>query len=213
MSVSNTTLPVPGPSPLPHAGPAGRPVTRPRRGRLFGLFWRARRGVAAVEFALLLPVLMLLSLGCVELAQYVVLHQKLQRSATTVADLMTRDAAWTAAEIDDMFAAVAHVATPFDIRNSGVVIMTGLTGRPDGNIDISWQRSGAGTLSAGSEIGSAGQVISPPSGLTILPTQTVVAAEVKFDYDPIFLDMLDQSEPIYYRIYFRPRRGGLSTLN
>ncbi|NBC96331.1 MAG: hypothetical protein GVY27_08260 [Deinococcus-Thermus bacterium] len=78
MSVSNTTLPMPGPSRLPHAGPAGRPVTRPRRGRLLGLFWRARRGVAAVEFALLLPVLMLLSLGCVELAQYVVLHQKLQ---------------------------------------------------------------------------------------------------------------------------------------
>jgi len=209
MSASNTTLP----EARPPTRPSARPPTRPLRGPLLRLFWRARRGVAAVEFALILPVLMLLSLGCVELAQYVVLNQKLQRSATTVADLMTRDAAWTAAEIDDMFAAVAHVATPFDMRNSGVVIMTGLTGRPDGNVDISWQRTGAGTLSAGSELGSAGQVIAPPGGLTIPAAQTVVAAEVKFDYDPIFLEMLDRAEPIYYRIYFRPRRGGLSTLN
>lgn len=190
------------------------PLARRRLARsLPARLGRDRRGIAAVEFALVLPVLMILVLGCVEVAQYVLLHQKLQRSATTVADLMTRDASWSAAEIDDMFAAVAHVATPFDMAGSGVVIMTGLTGRSDGNVNVSWQRSGAGSLVAGSEIGSPGQVITAPSGLTIPETETVVAAEVKFDYDPLFLDMLDRAEPLYYRIYFRPRRGGLSSLD
>ena len=81
---------------------------RHRRTRLPALagarrFGRDRRGVVAVEFALMMPVLLLLLLGCIEVAQYVLLHQKLQRSATTMADLMTRNTSWEAAEIADMF--------------------------------------------------------------------------------------------------------------
>lgn len=194
-----------------------RSCGRHRRLRLPALasarrFRRDRRGVVAVEFALMMPVFLLLLLGCVEVAQYVLLHQKMQRSATTVADLMTRNSGWEAAEIADMFEAVAHVATPFDMTERGVVIMSGLTGRPDGNAQIGWQRKGAGGLAAGSEIGSQGAVIVPPDGLVIPTGQTVIVAEVKFDYDPVFLPLLERAEPIYYRIYFRPRRGGLASL-
>lgn len=185
----------------------------PRHRRATVRLSRDRRGAAAVEFALMMPMLLILVLGCVEIAQYVLLHQKLQRSATTVADLMTRNATWEAADVADMFEAVAHVATPFDMAANGVVIMTGMTGRPDGNIELGWQRRGAGALSAGSAIGGQGAVIAPPDGLTLAAGQTVVAAEVHFDYDPIFLSMLDRAEPLYYRIYFRPRRGGLASLD
>lgn len=194
-----------------------RSLGRHRRTRLPALagarrFGRDHRGVVAVEFALMMPVLLLLLLGCIEVAQYVLLHQKLQRSATTVADLMTRNTSWEAAEVADMFEAVAHVATPFDMTERGVVIMTGLTGRPDGNVELGWQRRGAGGLAVGSEIGSQGAVIAPPDGLILAAGQTVVAAEVKFDYDPVFLPLLERAEPLYYRIYFRPRRGGLASL-
>ncbi len=47
-------------------------------------------GNVAVEFALALPVLMLLMLGSAEMARFVILHQKVDRVATTTSDLVAR---------------------------------------------------------------------------------------------------------------------------
>ncbi|MEQ8965140.1 MAG: pilus assembly protein [Azospirillaceae bacterium] len=173
---------------------------------------RDRRGAIIVELAYALPVFTLLVLGCVELSRYVLLHQKLQRTTVTVADLMTRHASWTEDEITDMFFAVSHVATPFDMATRGIVILSGLTTDSDGDVIVAWQRSGAGGLAAASEIGSAGQQISPPDGLVINDGEVVVVAEVKYDFDPLLVPMLDSEEPLYNRVFFRPRRGGLDTL-
>jgi len=178
-----------------------------------GRLVRDRGGAIIVELAYALPVFTLLVLGCVELSRYVLLHQKLQRTTVTVADLMTRNASWTEDEIADMFFAVAHVATPFDIANNGVVIISGLTTDSDGDVFVAWQRSGGGSLAEGSEIGVAGEKITPPDGLVINEGEVVVAAEVKYDFDPIFVPELASADPLYNRVFFRPRRGGLDTLD
>ena len=47
-------------------------------------------GNVAVEFALALPVLMLLMLGSAEMARFVILHQKIDRVAVTMSDLVAR---------------------------------------------------------------------------------------------------------------------------
>ena len=46
-----------------------------------------RRGFAAVEFALILPVLLLFALGVTEVGRFVLLGIKAQHAADTVADL------------------------------------------------------------------------------------------------------------------------------
>ena len=49
-----------------------------------------RAGNVAVEFALAAPVLILLMLASAELARFVILHQKMDRVATTISDLVSR---------------------------------------------------------------------------------------------------------------------------
>lgn len=54
-------------------------------------FWRDQAGVAAVEFAFLVPVLMLMTFGTIELTRALIIHKRFQRSAAMVGDLVARE--------------------------------------------------------------------------------------------------------------------------
>ena len=58
----------------------GRSCERTRAGP----FRRNDRGVAAIEFALILPILALLLLGCFEVPKLVLLYQKIARTSSGV---------------------------------------------------------------------------------------------------------------------------------
>ena len=51
---------------------------------------RDQRGVSAVEFAMLLPLMVTLYLGAVEISQGVAIHRKVTLTARTVADLASQ---------------------------------------------------------------------------------------------------------------------------
>ncbi len=61
-------------------------------------FWSDRRGLAGVEFALLLPFLMLLFLGTITLFQLYRESRQLDQATSTMSDFVTRQT-----EVDDAF--------------------------------------------------------------------------------------------------------------
>jgi Flp pilus assembly protein TadG len=70
-------------------------------------FARNRAGVAAIEFALILPIMVLLFLGLVDVTALISDNRKVSYSANLVADLVTRlDTPTTPARIADSFRAV-----------------------------------------------------------------------------------------------------------
>ena len=86
-------MPMPVPSiPVPAGGMLdGRhPQSRRARRWIGPRLLACRAGNVVVEFALAAPVLMLLMLASAELARFVILHQKMDRVATTVSDLVSR---------------------------------------------------------------------------------------------------------------------------
>jgi Flp pilus assembly protein TadG len=64
-------------------------------------------------------VLLLLSLGTVEIGRFALLALKLQHAATTLADLATREEELSAATLDGLFAATRQVTAPFDLEGTG----------------------------------------------------------------------------------------------
>src|SRR5262245_7018570 len=97
--------------PLPAGGmPAGRrPGSRPARRRIGARLMACRAGNVVVEFALAAPVLILLTLASAELARFVILHQKMDRVATTVSDLVSRAETINETEMADIFEAIEEV--------------------------------------------------------------------------------------------------------
>jgi hypothetical protein len=51
-----------------------------------------------------------------------------------------------------------------------------------------------------------------PTGFVVADGQTIIVAEVFYDYVPWILGNITGATQIYHRALFRPRYGGLTTL-
>lgn len=89
-------------------------------------FLRERLGVAAVEFGLSLPILMLILTGCFEASRYILLHQKLDRASTSVADLVAQNDGVSTSVLTGVYAAADEQTLPFDLVGRGRVIISSI---------------------------------------------------------------------------------------
>jgi Flp pilus assembly protein TadG len=170
---------------------------------------RCCAGNIAVEFALAAPVLMLLMLASAELARFVILHQKLDRVATTISDLVSRAETIKESDLTDIFNAAGEVAFPYDLAALGVVIVSSVT-NPDGNgATVAWQRSGGGSYSGTSQIGGEGGGATLPDGFEVRQGETAIISEVYYDFTPFLSALIVEPKIIYRSAHHRPRLGTL----
>jgi TadE-like protein len=196
---------------------APRPV-RPGPGGLLRIAtWsvrlcRAVGGATAVEFALASPVLILLMLGSVELGRFIILNQKLDRVAVSMADLVARAETISEDQIDDIFFAAAQVAEPFPIADAGRVFVSSVINPEGDGAEIAWQRSGVGTLAESSQLGSEGNAATLPPDFDVREGETAIVAEVFFEFEPFLSELILQPQTVYKRAYHRPRLGTLDEI-
>jgi TadE-like protein len=176
---------------------------------------RACFGVAgnvAVEFALVLPVLMLLMLGSAEMARFVILHQKVDRVAVTTSDLVARAETIKESELDDIFLAAEFVARPFDLTNLGVVIVSAITNEDGSGARVAWQRSGGGSASHSSQVGTEGGIASLGDDFEVREGETAIIAEVFYEFEPFLSELIVEPQTLYRRAHYRPRLGTLEEI-
>jgi len=177
-------------------------------------FWNDRSGASLIELGFAMPVLVTLLLGGVEIARYVLLHQKLDRVSSSIADLVSQSETISVGDLQNIYDAAQFVAKPFDLPASGTVIVSSVSNPIGGpTTKVNWQKSGAGNVPATSQVGTAGGAATLPTGFTVADGQSIIIAEVFFDYVPWILGDFTEANQIYHRALFRPRYGGLTTLN
>lgn len=200
-------------------GPLPHPASRPRLGMIRGLgtilksFFGDRRGSILVELAFAVPIVLVMVMGTFDTARYLLLHQKMDRVAATMADLVSRPVAISGAEIDTMFNAAVGLLEPFDLANQGRVVVSSVSQATGDSPRIDWQHAGAGSLAASSELGAVGEVASLPGGFTMRDGENVIVAEVFFDFEAMFVGDLLGNGVVSHDAVRMPRRGDLSTLN
>jgi Flp pilus assembly protein TadG len=173
-------------------------------GRRHGRFWADPSGLAAVEFALILPVLLLLAIGASEIARFAMLGLKVQHAADTVADLASGSAQLTPAGMTDMFNAVRHIVQPFDAAAQGRVIVSGVSVAGNGPPTILWQCRGPGGLTATSQVGARGGRATLPGSLTLRDGEAVIVSEMYFNYETALLQLVPTTT-IRRVAFYRPR--------
>ena len=117
---------------------------------------RDRAGVAAVEFALLMPVLATLFFGLFEGSQAIMAYMKLIAATQTIADLVTQQQSIGNTDIDNFYMAGKLVMTPLPGASLGIAV-TSVTFDPNtGAAAVAWQDTrnatplnNAATLAAG----------------------------------------------------------------
>ena len=147
-------------------------------GRIVGEPIRDARGVALVEFALVLPVMLLLYLGGVQLQDGIACDRKVTRTARAAADLISQNTTgkMSAAEVDQSLSAASMVLLPYSAGPASIritEIRVDALNRPT----VAWSR---GFQTRAYVRGSAATV--PPAML--LPNTDYVLAEVAYAYTP-----------------------------
>lgn len=166
--------------------------------------WASSSGMAVIEFALAMPLLILMTFGGLELANFVLAHMRISQIAITVADNAGRARTGIdESNIYEVFAGANLIGESIDFADNGRIVLSSL--QPNGLIDanagqmINWQRcygrlavspsygrEGAGrtdaSLSAG--MGSNGNKITSASGTAVM------FVEVTYRYEPAFFSAI-----------------------
>lgn len=166
------------------------------------------RGITAVEIAVAIPVALALTLNGIELTRYVLLHQKTERASMTVADLVSQGEVLTVSDLNNIFVAGALTTEPFDFSANGAMIVSSVVGQ-SATPTVEWQRV-YGQNPQSSSLGGEGSSASLPVGFTVQESESVIMAEIHYDYEPMFpgnplLGGFIGSNTIYHYAIFRPR--------
>lgn len=89
----------------------------PSAARLFGTFRKLgadRRGVSAIEFVLIFPILVALLAGTVDFGQALMVSRKMNQIAGTLGDMVSQKSAWTSTDLNAIIAGASTIIQPFD---------------------------------------------------------------------------------------------------
>jgi Flp pilus assembly protein TadG len=158
------------------------------------------RGLSAVEFALILPLMVTLYLGGVEVSQGLTIDRKATLVARTVADLAAQSKDLTVTQLNNVLDASTAVMLPYSIAPMKVTVSQILIDA-EGNATIDWSRAKTGaTIGAGRAKGSTVVV---PAALKI--QGGLIWAEVSYDYKPVVGYVITGTMKLTDTIYMRPR--------
>lgn len=178
---------------------------------LISRFCRNERGIAVVEFAIMLPVIMTMFYGCIEATRFILVTQKAEKLAHTVADVTAQSVTLTNASLNQLMEATNDIMNPFAFSEKGVVKITSLYRAPGvANATVNWRYSGGGDLVATSAFGAVGSTPTMPGDFTFDERENVIAAEVFFEWTPLISSQFFGTRVIYRQAFYKPRFGALT---
>ncbi len=171
----------------------------------------ANHGLAAMEFAVALPLLITLAFGTTEVTRYVLISQKLERVSITLSDLVTQSSSITTAQLNQIIPAAGQILLPYSFANDGYAIISSVKKTGTSNPVITWQYNSTGTAQT-SRIGVNGGVATLPTGFTMVAGDAVIITEVFYNYKPILSGTIYSNSTMYRYSIFKPRLGDLTVL-
>jgi Flp pilus assembly protein TadG len=165
--------------------------------RLLRNVWRQRRGTVSVEFAVALPVLLVMLLGVFEISQALIVYMKVIDVADTISDLVAQQKQVASSDIDNYYIAGQLVMTPSVGSGLGLAVASVTFDPNTGNPSVAWQvtRGGAAAMTdaavAATGLGGDGD--------------SVIVANATYTYTPISSYLLKQGITMSSRVFSRPR--------
>jgi len=175
---------------------------------LVGDVARDRTGVAALEFALVLPIMLMLFIGSFEVTNIVLAYMKLEASAETAADLVSQTRAKTVLQSTDftnITNAAQQVLTPLPTSSSQLQIAYASVTYSTGSPVIDWHyevnSATAITVANANNIENLANLGSESSG----STDSVIIVQLTYAYSSPVSYVLNSSYTLSEWAFNRPR--------
>lgn len=163
-----------------------------RRIRRFG---RSTRGLAALEFAILAPMMVLLLFGSVELIDVLGANRRVENTTASLADVVSRDTSVSDQEVEGLWDALDVLMFPDSIANIRIRV-TSISIVDASTAQVVWSEgNGMAPLVAGSSVTVPAAMMRPGTSL--------IMAEAEYPYQSplgvVLADALTLSHTTYRR--------------
>lgn len=162
--------------------------------------WQNERGLAAVEFAFILPIMLTMLLGLAELSRALACRADVTNMASAAADLISQEVTATGGDMDNVFNAVTAIVYPFDPAPTTITLTSVIDGGAGKSPKVAWSCTKGGSKES---VGSSPSV-TVPDGL-IAAGGSVIWSKITYAYvSP--LNYLLGSVTWTSNFYTKPRR-------
>lgn len=181
-------------------------------------FRRNVAGIAAVEFALIAPLLMLMLFGALEVSRAVMMHKRFQRATAMLGDLVSREkniggtAGQGVAVLNGMMLSAAHIMQPFDMATFNITVMQ-ISDVPNGATGPTiedWNYTSSGGAPGTTNITCVPKAM--PADNMITDNNAAIVVESSYTYTPLFASLappgFGANIPWTDTITHSPRKGG-----
>lgn len=160
--------------------------------------WRRDEcGVSALEFALVLPVMITMYIGAVEISHALTVDRRVTSVASAAADLVAQSEDVSDADLTDIFEASTSIMLPYSSGPISIVLSS-VVADENNDTTVAWSSAHNGAPRA---VGSSYTV---PAGLT-QPFSSVIVAEVSYAYTPPIGKIIIGGFNMEDTFYLRPR--------
>ncbi|MXN66427.1 pilus assembly protein [Stappia sp. GBMRC 2046] len=143
-----------------------------------------RRGMAAVEFALVLPIMLLLLVGMTELYSAMTLDRKLSQTSSSVADLVAQEDEVTRTELLAIMDIAEAILDPYPEQGVQLVV-AGVRMEEENQPEVTWSEG----LNISSWATGAPPPIELPAELIKTKGAFLVVTHGTYTYQPVFTNL------------------------
>jgi Flp pilus assembly protein TadG len=160
-------------------------------------FIGSKRAVAAIEFAMILPVLLLLFLGSFDAGNAIAVYMKVRATTYTLAAITNQYSIIQSTDMSSITGAAGVVVSPFSAMPL-VVTISQIQIASNGSATYAWSYSPTGTAH------TQGSTATVPTAFAI-PNSYVIFAEVSYTYTPSFGYFVTGPITLADNLYTTPR--------
>jgi Flp pilus assembly protein TadG len=164
--------------------------------RLLRRLRRNERAAIVVEFALVLPVLIMIFVGMAEFTEAFTVMRKLAQSAGTVSDLVAQETTVTSSTLANIRLIAEEIMKPYSPPNSLVIVSVVADGA--NTVRVEWSDP---------PIYAKDQTYSLPNDKLTEPNSGLIVTEATYNFTPTLSYFLLGNFTLQERAFFRPRSG------
>jgi Flp pilus assembly protein TadG len=177
--------------------------------RFAGLMRRVRRderGIAAVEFGFIAPVLLFLLIGAVEVTRAVAIDRRLSVATNMVADLVAREEKLTKDDVKAIYDVVERVMAPYDATSLQLSLIPVKSATSDANKTFVYPEITNRPSYRGGNQPAKCQKYTLPTGL-LTTDDSVIVVESKYSFQPMLLGYVMGASEWKDKAFAKPRRS------
>lgn len=163
-----------------------------------------RRGSAAVEFALIAPIMLLLYFGMADITQGLLANRRAGHVTTAIGDLVAQSSSLKQSQIEDIFDLAAPLMNPMQTATLSIRV-TSVSIDANKAATVAWSQARGDNLAA---LGQGTTATGVPTAMA-LPGESLVRADTKYIYTSPLQKALPNPITFEHTVWLKPRSAAV----